>query len=141
MGMEYAVVEAFRRRLARLSPETTAPRRARDLVAQACAAWHGEQFVEIGQLVISELVSNAVLHSGTVIEIELRFDGNRLTMRVHDDGDGLPAVVPAAQRTIGGVGLDLVSRVAQAWGVTPDPRGGKDVWCVLSAAPNPPAMN
>lgn len=90
---------------------------------------------------ISELVSNAVLHSGTAIEIELRFDGNRLTLRVHDDGDGLPAVVPAAQRTIGGVGLDLVSRVAQSWGVTPDPRGGKDVWCVLSGTPNRPTTN
>lgn len=139
--MEYAVVEASRRRLARLSPETTAPRLARDFVAQACAAWHGERFLEIGQLVISELVSNAVLHSGTAIEVELRFDGNRLTLRVHDDGDGLPAVVPAAQRTIGGVGLELVSRVAQSWGVTPDPHGGKDVWCVLSAPPSPPAVN
>lgn len=132
------MVEASRRRLARLSPETTAPRHARDLVAQACAAWHSEQFLEVGQLVISELVTNAVLHSGTAIEIELRFDGRQLAMRVHDDGDGLPAVVPVAQRTVGGVGLELVSRIAQSWGVTPDPHGGKDVWCVLSAAPNPP---
>jgi anti-sigma regulatory factor (Ser/Thr protein kinase) len=136
--MEYAVVEASRRRLARLSPETTAPRRARDLVAQACAAWHGERFLELGQLVISELVSNAVLHSGTAIEIELRLDGDQFMLRVHDDGDGMPAVMPAERRTIGGVGLDLVSRVAQSWGVTPDPRGGKDVWCVLSTAVSQP---
>ena len=137
-GMEYAVAEPSLRRLARLSAETTAPRRARDLVAQACAAWHGEQFLEIGQLVISELVSNAVLHSGTAIEVELRLDGDRLMMRVHDDGAGMPTVVPPEQRTIGGVGLDLVSRVAQSWGVTPDPRGGKDVWCVLASARNSP---
>ena len=134
--MECAVSEPSRRRRARLSPETTAPRRARDLVAQACAAWHGEQFTELGQLVISELVSNAVLHSGTEIEVELRLDEqDRLILRVHDDGDGVPAIVPPDHRTIGGVGLDLVSRVAQSWGVTPDPRGGKDVWCVLSSTP------
>lgn len=134
--MECAVSELSRRRLARLSPETTAPRRARDLVAQACAAWHGEQFSELGQLVVSELVSNAVLHTGTAIEVEVWLDDQgRLLLRVHDDGDGVPVVVPPDRRTIGGVGLDLVSRVAQSWGVTPDPHGGKDVWCVLSPAP------
>jgi anti-sigma regulatory factor (Ser/Thr protein kinase) len=136
--MEYAVVQPSRRRLARLSPETTAPRSARDLVAQACAAWHGEQFTELGQLVISELVTNAVRHSGTAIEIELWLDGDRLIMRVHDDGDGMPMIVPQDQRTTGGVGLELVSRVSQSWGVTPDPRGGKDVWCVLSAPSDRP---
>jgi anti-sigma regulatory factor (Ser/Thr protein kinase) len=136
--MEYAVADSFRRRLARLSPELTAPRRARDLVAQACASWHGEQFLEVGQLVISELVTNAVLHSGTEIEIELRLDEDHFMLRVHDDGDGIPAVVPMEQRTVGGVGLDLVSRVAQSWGVTPDPHGGKDVWCVLSSVLEPP---
>lgn len=130
------MAEFARRRLARLSPEATAPRLARDLVAEACSAWHGEQFTEIGQLVISELVSNAVLHSGTPIEVELRLDRDHLVIRVHDDGDGLPAIVPPQYRTVGGVGLDLVSRAAQSWGVTPDPHGGKDVWCVLSSASN-----
>ena len=130
------MVEQSQRRLATwLSPETTAPRRARDLVLQACAAWHGEWFSELGQLVISELVSNAVLHSGTAIEVELVLDGDRLIMRVHDDGDGLPTVLPQPRRAVGGLGLELVSRVAYSWGVTPDPRGGKDVWCVLA----PPA--
>lgn len=113
----------------------TAPRRARNLVAQVCADWNGEGFSELGQLVISELVSNAVLHAGTPIEVELRLDGDRLMMRVHDDGEGLPAIVPPERRTIGGVGLDLVSRVALSWGVTPDPHGGKDVWCVLALKP------
>jgi two-component sensor histidine kinase len=126
------VAEASRRRLARLAPETTAPRRARDLVADACTAWHREQFAELAQLVISELVTNAVVHSGTAIEVELRVDADRLLMRVHDDGGGLPEVVPSARRVVGGVGLDLVSQVAESWGVTPDPRGGKDVWCVLT---------
>lgn len=130
------MVEHPRRRLAtRLSPERSAPRRARDLVARACATWQGERFSELGQLVISELVTNAVVHSGTPIEVVLELDDDRLTMRVHDDGDGVPIVVPQRMRTIGGVGLDLVSRVAHSWGVTPDPHGGKDVWCVLAAPP------
>ena len=127
------MVELSRRRLARLSPEATAPRRARALVAQMCAAWHREQLSDVGQLVISELVTNAVVHAGTPIDVEVQVEQDALLLRVHDDGDGLPAVVPPERRTVGGVGLDLVSRVSQSWGVTPDPRGGKDVWCVLSS--------
>lgn len=118
-------------RRVRLAPEATAPRRARAFVAQACAAWHAEQFIETGQLVISELVTNAVLYSGTDIDVELQFGGGRLRMCVHDWGGGMPAVVPPQDRGIGGVGLALVARTSQSWGVTQDPRGGKDVWCVL----------
>jgi anti-sigma regulatory factor (Ser/Thr protein kinase) len=117
----------------RFTPEVTTPRRAREFLARACADWHAEQYTEIGQLVISELVTNAVLHSGTDIEVELQFDHGRLRMRVHDWGSGMPMVVPPRERRVGGVGLELVSRAAQSWGVTPDPRGGKDVWCVLSS--------
>ncbi len=127
------MVEVPKRRQLRLVPEITAPRRARTFVAEACAAWHREQYSELGQLVVSELVSNAVLHSGTTIEVEVRLGEDRLRLRVHDDGDGLPAVVPPERRMVGGVGLDLVSKVARSWGVTPGPHGGKDVWCELSA--------
>lgn len=129
--METAVVEIPKRWRLRLAAEVTAPREARDFVAQACASGHGEQYSELGQLVISELVSNAVRHSGTAIEIEVRLEPDRLWLCVHDEGAGMPMIVPPGSRTIGGVGLELVSRVSSAWGVTPDPRGGKDVWCVL----------
>ncbi len=131
--MARAVVEDSRRRRLFLSPQTSAPGRARDFVARACAAWHSEQYSEVGQLVVSELVSNAVVHSGTAIEVEVQFAGDLLRLSVHDDGDGVPWVVPPDQRTIGGVGLDLVSRLARSWGVTEDPQGGKDVWCELTA--------
>jgi hypothetical protein len=29
--------------------------------------------------------------------------------------------------------LDIVSRLSDSWGVSPDPRGGKTVWCALRA--------
>ncbi len=131
--MERAVVNRRRRWWLHLAPSTTAPRTAREFVARACAVWCGEKYSELGQLVISELVTNAVRHTGTPIEIEVQLESDRLWLSVHDEGEGVPAVVPREQRAIGGVGLDLVSQVAQSWGVTPDPHGGKDVWCVLSA--------
>lgn len=131
--MKRAVVEIPKRWRLRLAARATAPREARDFIAQACASGRGEQYSELGQLVISELVSNAVRHSGTVIEIEVRLESDRLWLCVHDEGGGVPMIVPPESRTVGGVGLELVSSVSSAWGVTPDPRGGKDVWCVLPA--------
>jgi anti-sigma regulatory factor (Ser/Thr protein kinase) len=127
------VVEVTKRRRIRLAPEVTAPGRAREFVAQTCAAWHDEQFSETGQLVVSELVTNAVMHSGTEIEVNVELECDGLLLRVHDDGDGVPAIVPPERRTIGGVGLELIAKVARRWGVTLDPRGGKDVWCELAA--------
>lgn len=111
---------------------TTAPRQARDFLAAACAEWATPGFLEIGGLVLSELVSNAVLHATGSIEVALRLAGGRLTIEVGDSGQGVPAVVPAARRGVGGNGLDIVSRLAETWGVTANPGGGKTVWCVIA---------
>lgn len=146
----------------RLRPVGTAPRIARDVLATVCADWGAPGFLEAGRLVLSELVSNAVLHSGaqaggrmdghgadghdvdgssadgdgTVgLELSLLPDG-ALLMRVHDDGPDLPRVVASPRGAAGGHGLGIVSRLTESWGVEVDQRGGgKTVWCVLRARP------
>jgi anti-sigma regulatory factor (Ser/Thr protein kinase) len=120
------------RKRIRLAPEATAPRRARDFLAAVCAGWNERRYTEVGGLVLSELVSNAVRHTGTEIEVRLQLAGDRLRIEVHDGGSGQPRVVPPERRTIGGNGLDIVSRLAESWGVSPDGDGGKSVWCVLA---------
>jgi len=134
----------------RLRSEPTAPRRARDFLGAVCAGWNEPGFVDTGGLLVSELVSNAVLHARTPVEVLLQLADGRLLIQVHDDGSGVPAVVPAANRVIGGNGLDIVSRLAESWGVTPDGpgdadadgaenkrAGGKSVWCVILPDPVP----
>jgi anti-sigma regulatory factor (Ser/Thr protein kinase) len=116
----------------RLASEPTAPRRARDFLSAVCAGWDARGFMEAGSLVLSELVSNAVRHTGTEVEVRLQLADGRLKIEVHDDGGGRPAVVPLERRTIGGNGLDIVSRLSESWGVNPDANGGKSVWCVLA---------
>jgi hypothetical protein len=121
----------LRQRLPLVS-DTTAPRKARDFLTAVCADWNARGFIETGGLVLSELVSNAVRHVGGFLEISLRLADGRLTIEVRDEGDGVPAVVPIARRTVGGNGMDIVSRLAESWGVTLNPGGGKSVWCVLA---------
>jgi anti-sigma regulatory factor (Ser/Thr protein kinase) len=124
----------------RLAAEATAPRRARDFLAAVCAGWDVRRYTDVGGLVLSELVSNAVRHAGTEVEVRLQLTGaggrGRLRIEVHDCGTGSPEVVPPERRTVGGNGLDIVSRLSESWGVTPDGDGspGKSVWCVLAPA-------
>jgi hypothetical protein len=79
-------------------------------------------------LVVSELVSNALRHTTTIPVIRLAGDVRRLRIEV---ADGSP-VLPRLSATVGGWGMQLISRLTTAWGTAPD-RGGKVVWCEMSA--------
>jgi anti-sigma regulatory factor (Ser/Thr protein kinase) len=75
-----------------------------------------------GVLVASELVSNAVLHSGCdtdhVLEVRASLSGNRLLISVRDPGLSGRSAEPRRADTVepGGWGLHIVARPAQRWG-------------------------
>jgi anti-sigma regulatory factor (Ser/Thr protein kinase) len=82
-------------------------------------------------LVVSELVTNAVLHATGPIEFEVTVDGDLLELRVSDHTTDLPTVTYANGDRVGGAGLRIVERLARFWGVEQHP-DGKVVWCQLS---------
>jgi anti-sigma regulatory factor (Ser/Thr protein kinase) len=84
-------------------------------------------------LVVSELVTNAVLHadtaSGDPIRLQVRLRSGRARIEVRDCGPGFDA--PAANPdplTAGAQGLWIVAALSDAWGVVRGP-GGCTVWC------------
>ncbi len=88
-------------------------------------------------VIVSELVTNAVMHSGCTpdetIMLHAASDGHRIRVAVQDPGHSdqipeTPAVPPAHG---GGLGLRLVDGLAHRWGV--DRPGGRRVWAELSA--------
>lgn len=86
------------------------------------------------RLVASEIVSNAVLHSGCTAEHELDVHGwlseEFFEISVHDPALTKEAPVVRDNPDIGGLGLRIVERLAAAWGVArPD---GRVVWAQLS---------
>jgi serine phosphatase RsbU (regulator of sigma subunit) len=99
-------------------------------------------------LLTTELVTNAVLHAGTDVTVEVVADHSGLTVTVLDEVAG-PFLVagPQAPADVAvnlerGRGLQLVDRLAQRWGTVHHP-GGKGVWFHLSrpgAAPAPALM-
>jgi two-component sensor histidine kinase len=77
-------------------------------------------------LLVSEVVTNAVRHAATVVEVHAVYDG-RLRVEVSDDGLGWPRVVHARPDASGGRGLLIVDELATRWGADSLERG-KRVW-------------
>ncbi|WP_035857389.1 STAS domain-containing protein [Cryptosporangium arvum] len=121
-----------RRERMELRPGTMAMPRARSMVAEACREWGLNDLVLPAELIMSELVSNAVQHAGTdlVASVVLRRGLLHLTV---GDGDPTPPRKSAGYPPIGalsGRGLLLVDEFASGWGCLPI-EGGKVVWAVV----------
>lgn len=113
-----------------------AVREARRLVRIAFAAWDVEEHADIAQVVISELVTNAVRHSqGRYIRVIVEHPApDRLLVAVVDTSRDLPCMGDLHAEGLSGRGLLLVDALSQHWGSTrlgPEGRRGKRVWAQL----------
>lgn len=114
-----------------LPSDATAPGIAREFLAQACCGSHEAGVVEEAQLLVSELVTNAVRHGAPPIELQVRCaGGDRLQVRVRDSHPGVPRPREADLDAEGGRGLMLVDLVSDAWGHEED-LDGKTIWFTL----------
>ncbi len=80
---------------------------------------------------ISELVTNAVIHGRSAVTVEVVVRHARLRVEVSDDGEGLPRVQPLDDAVPSGRGLRIVGVLASDWGVATNTRG-KTVWFELT---------
>lgn len=131
-----------------LEPGLTAPRSARAFVARACLDWQTLSVTGHACLVTSELVTNAVLHADTAVQLTISHCPGRLRIAVQDGDERRPAAawptVSATTPSRSGRGLLLVSRVCRAWGVHPADNEGRVVWAVLddgSGSSEPPTVS
>ena len=122
----------------RLPPEPESARLARLMVADACHAWHLPQLRYPAELIMSELVSNAIRHAGTPMLVTVSRRGTGLHLAVRDGSPTLPPpwrpapAVLGTPSTAGGRGLQIVHRAAAAWGALPThDRDGKVVWATI----------
>lgn len=131
----YPRLPALERTKVQLPASLTSPRAARAFVARSLLDWRLIQLVESASLVVSELVTNAVVHAASAVDITLSRADGRVQIMVQDAGmRGHPPAARTAdpeRRLLGGRGLLLVERMTQAWGVLPVTSGGKSVWVVL----------
>jgi anti-sigma regulatory factor (Ser/Thr protein kinase) len=116
-----------------------APGVARSVVAEWLADEVAPCVLETALLLVSELVSNSVRHSGVpegediVVRVDLWRDGCRL--EVEDPGrDGVIAPQHHDLLDGGGVGLNLVQMLSESWGVVRAAEGPTRVWAQLPRA-------
>jgi anti-sigma regulatory factor (Ser/Thr protein kinase) len=89
--------------------------------------------VEIAELLVSELVTNAVVHAGSALIVEVHVAGGRITVTVEDTcsiSPGLRRDLPDDDATHGR-GMLLVATLARSWGCE-ETGTGKRMWFELS---------
>ncbi|MEV4947181.1 ATP-binding protein [Streptomyces sp. NPDC053755] len=86
------------------------------------------QIAEHAVLLVSELVGNAVRHTGARV-FALRMVRRRgwIRVEVRDPSRGLPCLMPVHEMDVSGRGLFLVDKLSDRWGVDLQPRG-KTTW-------------
>ncbi|MEU4212286.1 ATP-binding SpoIIE family protein phosphatase [Streptomyces sp. NPDC026206] len=130
-----------------LPGDARAPSAARRFVRTVLAGWNAHAMVtDDATLLVSELVTNAVVHAGTSVDLECRLDparGGSLVVEVTDHHPARefrarprPATGDREGPAHGGQGLRLVAELAETWG-TAYRRTDKTVWFHLPASPLP----
>ncbi|MFD0317041.1 SpoIIE family protein phosphatase [Streptomyces flavalbus] len=115
-----------------LDPEEMAPGKARRLARRALARWGLEELSDSVELLVSEVVTNAVRYASRPITLRL-LRTDVLRCEVGDDVPQLPRLRQARATDEGGRGLYLVNRMARRWGAT-RLSTGKVVWFELNGA-------
>ncbi|MFH9657702.1 SpoIIE family protein phosphatase [Streptomyces sp. NPDC017248] len=102
----------------RLDADPREASRARRLVRGQLRNWGLPQLAESAELLVSEVVTNAVRHAGSD-RIGLRIvRSDALLFEVTDDEPALPALLHAGSEDESGRGLRVVSRLAREWGAS-----------------------
>ncbi|MEV4556103.1 ATP-binding protein [Kitasatospora sp. NPDC049285] len=103
---------------------------ARRLATVSLAAWNASGLAEAAELVVSELVTNAIRYGRGAVSLDLTLDQDGLRIAVADYGPALPEAREAADGDAGGRGLAIVSALCDHWSVTTR-LTGKTVECLL----------
>ncbi|WP_051451688.1 ATP-binding protein [Actinospica robiniae] len=133
--------ETVRTAMFRFDPVPESAGKARRSARTVLSTWGLQALCEDVDLVVSELITNALLHTGlgpggapTPVRLELELDGDALTCRVVDSSPLPPQPEEADHDAESGRGLILVEALADAWDWEDLPEG-KAVWArfLLSA--------
>jgi PAS domain S-box-containing protein len=116
-----------------LPPTPRSAGEARRFVRAVLRAAGRESWVEAASLAVSELVTNAVLHAHTEVELAVVAAPDHVRIEVRDDNPALPAARSYDDHATTGRGLELVAAVTDSHGVEPLTPVGKVVWCCISA--------
>ena len=111
----------------RLAPEPASVAVARGMVGEVLSEIASPAAIDVVVLLTSELVTNALVHAGTPIDLLVRDLHGRVQIEVVDAGRQVPVVADGVLLSESGRGLRIVAALSEAWGTNSGP-AGKTVW-------------
>lgn len=117
----------FRREL---PAEPASARAARAFVDEVLTNSAARDCTDTANLLVSELVTNALLHARSDVEVVVRVEEATVRVEVHDAAERLPVRIAEPGETLAGRGLHILDALAADWGAEPR-TGGKAVWFEL----------
>jgi anti-sigma regulatory factor (Ser/Thr protein kinase) len=109
--------------------DLTSVANARTLVVRQLTDWHLDHLVFTTELVVSELITNAIRYAGGPVSLRL-IRGKELICEVADHSNTQPRLVRAATTDEGGRGLYIVAQCTSRWGCRYGEKG-KTIWTEL----------
>jgi len=106
-------------------------REARRFLRQVLERWDLSRVEDAAQLVVSELVTNAITHGESPCQLRLSRGAATLRVEVVDEGSGTPDPQPENPAGEHGRGMHIVGVLSLAWGTEALREGGKVVWAEL----------
>ncbi|MEU4831824.1 ATP-binding protein [Streptosporangium sp. NPDC023615] len=116
------------------APDSSSVPRARHMTRDCLEGWGLHEHVQVAELLVSELVTNALRHSGGAIRLALFFTNGMLRGEVEDADPSLPRVCQARDEDERGRGMYLLELLSCCWG-SARTGTGKTVWFELTAQP------
>jgi len=116
----------------RLQAHPSSVASARRVVRQVLVLADRDDLVEAAQLVVSEIVTNALVHAGTPIDVEASVGDAGLRVEVGDGSTQTPALRSYGAMAGTGRGLRLLEQLVDRWGTLVH-QDGKTVWFELGS--------
>jgi hypothetical protein len=113
-----------------LPRDLTSAGRARRLVTAQLSDWDLADLADTAELLVSEVVTNALRHTRGPLRLNLRVRDSRLACEVEDTESAGPLRSVVDTDAEGGRGTELLDLLADAWGNT-ETATGKTIWFEL----------
>ncbi len=94
------------------------------------------EVVQDATLIVSELLTNAIVHGSPPIRLRLRKTPEELAIEVDDAASAMPRKLRATPTDLHGRGLAIVADIGSRWAARADGYG-KTVWSTLAIPPTP----
>ena len=94
------------------------------------------EIVQDATLIVSELLTNAIVYGTPPIRLRLRKTADELAIEVDDAASAMPRKLRATPTDLHGRGLAIVADIGSRWAARPDGYG-KTVWSTLAIPRSP----